>query len=111
MKNIFKFLLAIFFLSVFSFSACDKDKDKDETSPVITLIGNNPMVIFIYTAYTEPGATADDDVDGDISANIVITHNIDKNTLGTYNVKYNVSDKAGNDATEVVRVVKVEQQP
>jgi len=109
MKKIFKILLAIFLLSVFSFSACDKDKD--ETAPIITLIGNNPMVIFVGTDYTEPGATAIDDVDEDISAEIVITHNIDKNTVGSYNVKYNVSDEAGNAAAEVIRVVDVEPQP
>ena len=82
MKKIFKVLLAILFLSVFSFSACDKDKDKDEIPPVITLLGNNLMVIYAGTDYNEPGATAIDDVDEDISSKIVITHSIDKNQIG-----------------------------
>lgn len=83
------------------------DKDKDTTPPVITLIGNNPMVIAKNTGYTEPGAKAIDDVDGDISNKIVITNDVNANVVGTYHAWYNVKDKAGNEAKEVVREIKV----
>ena len=104
-----KILFAILFLSAFTFLSCEKEID--ETPPIITLIGNELMVIYVGTDYTEPGATATDDVDGDISSKIVITHSIDINQIGNYNVKYNVSDEAGNAAEEVIRVVNVFPQP
>ena len=36
----------------------------DTTPPVITLLGESPMTVEQGQAYEEPGATAEDDVDG-----------------------------------------------
>ncbi|MCB0469258.1 MAG: DUF5011 domain-containing protein, partial [Flavobacteriaceae bacterium] len=58
-------------------------------------------------AYTELGATAVDNVDGDISANIVIGGSVNTSVVGTYQVTYNVSDTAGNAAVQVIRTVEV----
>lgn len=66
----------------------------DWTPPVITLDGDNPIIIVARTSYTEPGYTAIDDVDGDITENVVITNNIDINTVGTYEIEYTVVDVA-----------------
>ncbi len=80
----------------------------DNTPPVIVLLGDNPLAVAVGDAYTEFNATASDDTDGNISANIVIdASTVDVNTLGSYNVTYNVSDAANNAATEVIRVVNV----
>ncbi|MEK6155566.1 BspA family leucine-rich repeat surface protein [Flavobacteriaceae bacterium 3-367] len=80
----------------------------DTTAPVITLAGANPQVIVVGTAYTELGATAVDNVDGDISSNITIDDSsVDTGTLGSYMVTYNVSDAAGNAAVEVIRTVVI----
>jgi hypothetical protein len=80
----------------------------DATLPEITLTGANPQSIEIGTAYSELGATATDNVDGDITANIGIDANaVDVNTVGDYLVVYNVSDAAGNAAVEVIRTVNV----
>ena len=80
----------------------------DVTSPVITLVGANPQSIELGTAYSELGATAEDNKDGDISANINIDATyVDINTEGDYTVTYNVSDAAGNEAEEVTRIVSV----
>ncbi len=79
----------------------------DATTPVITLIGDNPQIIEVGTAYTELGATAVDDVDGDISSNIVINSTVDANTVGSYTVTYSVSDATGNEAVPVIRTVNV----
>ena len=40
-----------------------------------------------------------DNIDGDITKQVKVTHEIDNKTYGTYEVKYEVSDKAGNVAT------------
>jgi len=53
------------------------------------------------------GATANDDVDGDITNNIVTVNPVDTSKPGTYTVTYNVSDTSGNAATEVSRTVTV----
>ena len=80
----------------------------DTTAPIITLLGDNPQTIEYGNAYTELNATASDDTDGDLSGNIVIDATaVDTNALGSYTVTYNVSDAAGNNATEVTRTVNV----
>ncbi len=80
----------------------------DTTPPVITLNGASTINLEVGDTYTEQGATATDNVDGDISANIVIGGDaIDTNNAGTYVVTYNVSDAAGNAANQVTRTVNV----
>ncbi len=80
----------------------------DTTPPVITLLGANPYTIVQGAIYTDAGATALDNVDGDLTASInVNTSNVNTSTLGTYQVTYDVSDAAGNAATQVVRTVNV----
>jgi len=78
------------------------------TVPVITLVGGNPQVITVGGVYTESGATAVDDVDGNITANIAIDVSaVNTAAVGSYEVTYNISDAAGNAASEVVRTVNV----
>lgn len=81
----------------------------DIIPPVITLIGAATINLQVGDTYTEQGATATDNVDGDISANIVITGTVNTNTVGTYSRFYNVSDAAGNTATQVTRTIIVTQ--
>lgn len=76
--------------------------------PVITLIGDNPQNIQIGNIYNELGATAIDASEGDLSAKIIANSTfVDTNTIGSYNVAYNVSDSSGNKAEEVIRTVNV----
>ncbi|WP_421804330.1 immunoglobulin-like domain-containing protein [Flagellimonas sp.] len=81
---------------------------EDTTPPVITLNGDATVDLNVGDSYTEAGATATDDNDGDISGNIVVGGDtVDVNTAGTYVITYNVSDAAGNAANEVTRTVNV----
>ena len=57
--------------------------------------------------YTDAGATAVDNIDGDITSNIAVVSTVDVNNVGTYTVTYNVSDAAGNAATQVIRTVNI----
>lgn len=82
-------------------------KEKDETPPVITLIGDTLINVDKGTTYTDQGATAIDDVDGDISDQITVNNTVNTAEEGTYTVTYNVSDEAGNEAEEATRIVKV----
>ncbi|MCP4966566.1 MAG: DUF5011 domain-containing protein [bacterium] len=80
----------------------------DTTPPVITLVGANPQTIEVGSGYVELGATASDNIDGDISGSIVIdTVGVNTSTVGAYAVTYNVTDSQGNDAVEVTRTVNV----
>ncbi len=58
------------------------------------------------TSFLMDGISAYDEVDGDLTKNIKITHEINNRKYGTYIVKYEVSDKAGNTAS-FERTVKV----
>ena len=66
------------------------------------------MDIYIGDPYTDPGYTASDNIDGDITSAVVVGGNtVDANTLGTYIITYNVSDTVGNPATEVTRTINI----
>ena len=79
----------------------------DTTPPVITLLGDNPVSIEVGTPYIDAGATATDNIDGDITDKITTANNVNVNILGTYTVVYSVQDDAGNSATQVTRTVNV----
>jgi len=80
----------------------------DTIAPVITLVGANPQQLTVGDSYTELNATASDNVDGDISGNIIIdSSNVNMSAEGNYTVTYNVSDAAGNSAAIVQRIVEV----
>jgi len=86
-------------------------EEPDVTPPVITLLGETPVTHGVGTPYVDAGATALDDVDGNITDNIVTVNPVNSNVVGSYLVTYNVDDAAGNSATEVVRVVDVVDFP
>jgi len=77
------------------------------TSPVITLLGESEVTIEVGSNYEDAGATAFDNLDGDLTASIITSSNVDTSTVGSYLVTYNVTDTAGNTAIEVTRVVNV----
>ena len=82
----------------------------DTIKPVITLIGNASEVINVGTSYTDAGATASDNKDGVITANIVTTNDY-VDAVGTYTFHYNVTDQTGNKADEVIRSIEVKAIP
>ena len=79
----------------------------DTEIPVITYLGNDPVSIEVGETYADAGATASDNVDGDITTSIVVVNPVNTATVGEYTVTYNVSDAAGNAAVQVTRTVNV----
>jgi len=77
----------------------------DTTAPVITLTGESNINLNVGDSYTEAGATAVDDVDGEVA--VVISGSVDTSIAGTYTITYNASDGASNHAVEVTRTVNV----
>jgi hypothetical protein len=104
-KNMKKLLLSALFIALGSvlYTGCKKD-DNDTTAPVITLNGDNPMyVVAIDENFPtiDPGATAQDDKDGDLSSSISVDYtDYIRNVAGDYEIHYEVSDDAGNAADE-----------
>jgi PKD repeat protein len=76
-----------------------------DSLPVITLLGTNPMTLNIGDTFTDPGATATDKEDGDLTTKIVTIGIVDTSKDGTYHVTYTVTDSAGNKATVVRNVI------
>lgn len=83
----------------------------DLTPPTITLMGNDTITLEYCEFLTVPGATATDNVDGDITSNIQVTSNVDTGVVGFYTIDYDVTDGAGNSATTVTRVVELVGTP
>ena len=79
---------------------------EDNEAPVITLLGNAVVDVCLGSSYTDAGATASDNCDNNLT--IVMNNPVDENTADTYYVTYNVSDAAGNAATQVTRTVRVQ---
>ena len=77
----------------------------DTTPPVITLNGDNPMTIECGSGFTDPGASATDDIDGNISVNS--SNAVSATEVGMYEVIYTATDNAGNTSSEI-RTVYVE---
>ncbi len=96
-------LAAFVAVSTLFIAGCSKD---DTESPVLTLLGSNPYQLEMLQNYSEPGATADDNEDGNISSSInVDASEIDNRVPATYNVYYSVSDAAGNPSDAIREVV------
>ncbi|HOS02091.1 MAG TPA: DUF5011 domain-containing protein, partial [Candidatus Hydrogenedentes bacterium] len=83
----------------------------DTTKPVITRLGSNPVTVLLGATYTDAGATASDNYDGNITAQIVKTGTVNTAAIGTYTITYNVSDASGNAAVPVTRTVNVVEAP
>ncbi|MDC0463443.1 DUF5011 domain-containing protein [Flavobacteriaceae bacterium] len=82
---------------------------EDTTVPVITLTGESTVTIEVGSTYTDAGATASDNYDGDITSSIVTVNPVDTAVVGVYTVTYSVTDSNGNAAVDVTRTVNVEE--
>ncbi len=86
-------------------------KNKDETKPTISLKGFDTIYLTKGSKYNEKGFTANDNCDKNITNNVKTTGSVDINKVGNYQIKYSVSDSAGNK-TEIIRNIKVyEKKP
>lgn len=81
----------------------------DEVPPEIKINGRDKIVLATGRTYDDPGATATDNYDGDITKKIKVdTSQVNTNAVGVYKVTYTVADSSGNEAT-AERVVDVRQ--
>ena len=82
----------------------------DPEAPELILEGEEEIVVPCGTVYTEPGYSASDNADGDLTADVAIEGEVIWYQPGTYQVAYTVADTFGN-VTQKIRTVTVEGQP
>lgn len=79
----------------------------DTGAPVISLLGSRTVTVEIGEHFLDPGATAQDAVDGSVS--VVVGGSVDTSTAGVYTLTYDATDREGNSAEQVQRTVTVEE--
>ena len=104
MKTFSPVLLLTFFII---FIGCKK---RDDIPPTLTLNGSDTVFQVLNSTYKDAGATATDDIDGNITSNIYISDKVNEDKIGEYTVTYHVVDEAGNEAYPITRRVFVYNQ-
>lgn len=79
----------------------------DMVPPVLTLTGSKEITIKAGSSYSEPGYTAIDEEDGNLTDKVKVEGAVDIYCSGVYTIKYTVADKYGN-MSEDTRTVTVE---
>lgn len=80
---------------------------KDVEKPDLTLNGGDTISVEKDSNFTDPGAKAIDNVDGDITSNIKVSGSVDTSKIGTYTITYEITDAAGNKEKKARKVTVV----
>ena len=104
----YSFLIALIVGAV----SCENDTTKDTsiitTFPVITVLGDNPVMINKGDAFTDPGAEA---FIGDDQKEVTVTGSADPTTAGIYKISYGVVNGEGFAAAADRIVVVMDTDP
>ncbi len=82
---------------------------KDIEKPKLTLNGSDYIYTFVGEKLDDPGTTATDNCDGDLTSKIVVSNGVDTSKVGDYAITYKVKDEAGNEES-ITRKVKVSEK-
>lgn len=82
----------------------------DKEPPEITLIDGDHITVQTASSFEDPGVTAVDDSDGDVTEKVESKGLVDLFNKGDYEIDYKVTDSYGNEAT-AVRTVTVKGDP
>lgn len=86
----------------------DMSKKGNLVPPYMTLIGADTLFILRTSNINDPGASACDDMEGDVSSMVIVdSSNVNVNVPGTYFMTYDVADMDQNEADQLMRVVVV----
>lgn len=79
----------------------------DDEKPKIVLDGSE-YTMFKGEEYIEPGYSAIDNLNGDLTEQVIITDNIKSEELGEYKVEYKICDSNNNcaEATRKINIIK-----
>lgn len=75
------------------------------TSPILTLKGENIISIKLNEEFVDPGYTAIDEEDGDITSKVLKNGIVDTKTKGEYNLLYFIEDSMGNKEYKTRKII------
>jgi len=79
----------------------------DSSPPVLTLEGNASLSLYKGSVFADPGYTAIDAFDGDLTSDVLVSGEVETEIPGTYLLSYRVEDSSGLSAN-ATRVVEIE---
>jgi len=97
MKKQILSLSVIAFLAISMLNVGCKKASNDTTKPVITLNGEATTYWQVGKTYSDAGASAHDETDGNVS--VTSSGTVNALIAGTYTINYEAKDAAGNKAT------------
>ena len=106
-KNILIILTVLIIVILVILFLPSKNNSTNKNSNLsITLKGNDHISIVRGDNYFEAGYVAYDSKEGDLTSRVVVIGNVDTNTIGTYTLKYQVTNSE-HKTSEVVRTINV----
>ena len=87
----------------------EKPTQTQSSKPTITIKGSSSITINVGDSYTDQGATAKDDKDGDLTSKIKTSGTVNTEKAGTYTISYTVSNSEGVTTTKK-RTVTVKEK-
>ena len=82
---------------------------KEFKAPTINIIGEKELNLTVGDKYTEKGATAKDELDGDLTNKIETSGNVNTSKAGKYEITYKVKNSKGKETT-VKRTINVKEK-
>ena len=80
----------------------------DNVKPDLVLNGSNELFLGLDEEYEEPGFSANDNYDGDLTDKVLVEGKVDNSKEGIYEIKYSVKDSSDN-TREVIRKIEVKK--
>ena len=73
---------------------------EDPEPPVLKLKGKDAITLRVGQSYQEPGYSAEDNCDGNLTGKVTVSGSVDTSKSGIYCLTYSVSDSRGNKTTK-----------
>ena len=80
-------------------------KKRNTTPPTIVLSGSSTVTITLGSSYKEPWYSARDAYGSNLTSKVKVTSNINTSKVGTYTIKYTVTDSYGNTSYKTRNVI------
>ena len=81
----------------------------DQIKPIIRLKGNSKIVFTVNDKFTDPGFSASDNLDGDLTAKVTTSGTVNTAIASKYTLTYSVQDSSGNK-TSISRMITVNKK-
>lgn len=99
------------YCTVHNASNSGNSNKNNDSEPVITLNGESHITLNVGDTYSEQGATAKDDKDGDISSKIKYEGYVNTSVAKVYTIKYSVTNSSGKTVTKTRTITVKAKEP